>query len=116
MTATVRADPSLHGMSKEDESKYERMFQKLGGASGGYLRGKQAVALLSKSGLPQDTLAKVWTLADSDLDGRLSVKVGLRLVNVGKYSYSIVYIPSADIGDVFHLTVRLLSPRRSGTW
>ncbi|CAN0371041.1 unnamed protein product, partial [Hapterophycus canaliculatus] len=62
------------GISEEDESKYERMFQKVVGASDGYLAGKRAVGLLRKSGLPQDTLAKVWTLADSDVDGRLSVK------------------------------------------
>ncbi|CAM9867695.1 unnamed protein product [Scytosiphon promiscuus] len=50
------------------------MFRKLNGAGDGYLDGKRAVALLSKSGLPQGTLAKVWTLSDRDVDGRLSVK------------------------------------------
>ncbi|CAM9979057.1 unnamed protein product [Pylaiella littoralis] len=49
------------------------MFQKLG-AEDRYLNGKRAVVLLGKSGLPQETLAKVWTLADSDCDGRLCVK------------------------------------------
>eukprot|EP00903_Cladosiphon_okamuranus_P012772 g11939.t2 len=43
------------------------MFQKL--TTDGYLGGKRAVGLLGKSGLPQQTLARVWTLADGDADG-----------------------------------------------
>lgn len=63
-----------HRISAQEEAKYEQMFQKLG-AEDGYLNGKRAVTLLGKSGLRQETLAKVWALADSDFDGRLSVKV-----------------------------------------
>lgn len=60
-------------ISKREQTKYEEMFQKL--TPDGYLGGKRAVALLGKSGLPQQTLARVWSLADGDADGRLSVKV-----------------------------------------
>lgn len=63
-----------HRISSQEEAKYAHMFQKLG-AEDRYLNGKRAVVLLGKSGLPQETLAKVWTLADSDCDGRLCVKV-----------------------------------------
>lgn len=63
-----------HRISAQEEAKYLQMFQKLG-AEDGYLDGKRAVILLGKSGLPPKTLAKVWALADTDIDGRLSVKV-----------------------------------------
>ena len=60
-------------ISKSQESTYAKMFEKL--ATEGFLSGKKAVGLLGKSGLEQDTLAKIWALADSDVDGRLSMKV-----------------------------------------
>lgn len=60
-------------ISKREQTKSEEMFQKL--STDGYLAGKRAVVLLGKSGLPQQTLARVWALADSDADGRLSMKV-----------------------------------------
>jgi len=65
-----RDDP--WAISKSQESTYAKMFEKVG--SEGFLSGKKAAGLLGKSGLEQETLAKIWTLADSDLDGRLSMK------------------------------------------
>lgn len=77
MAANDKKDPSAPdplGISKREQTKYEEMFQKL--TTDGYLGGTRAVVLLGKSGLPQQTLAQVWTLADGDADGRLSMKVG----------------------------------------
>lgn len=73
-TCKSRGEEDPNGISAQEEAKYAQMFQKLG-AEDGYLSGKRAVTLLGKSGLPQETLANVWALADSDFDGRLSVKV-----------------------------------------
>ncbi|CAM9393497.1 unnamed protein product [Ectocarpus sp. 12 AP-2014] len=56
-----------------DEHTYAKIFEKLD-TEDGYLSGKRAVVLLRKSGVPQETLSKVWALADSDVDGRLSLK------------------------------------------
>lgn len=67
------SEPDAWAISKREQTKYEEMFQKL--TADGYLGGKRAVGLLGKSGLPQKTLARVWTLADGDADGRLSMKV-----------------------------------------
>ena len=63
-------------LEQREHRKYEEIFQKL--TTDGYLGGKRAVALLGKSGLPQQTLARVWTLADGDVDGRLSMEVSAR--------------------------------------
>ncbi|CBJ27092.1 conserved unknown protein [Ectocarpus siliculosus] len=59
--------------SPVDEHRYAKIFEKLD-TEDGYLSGKRAVVLLRKSGVPQETLSKVWALADSDVDGRLSLK------------------------------------------
>ncbi len=66
-----REDP--WAVPKSQEVTYAKMFEKVG--SEGFLSGKKAAALLGKSGLEQEALSKIWTLADSDLDGRLSKKV-----------------------------------------
>lgn len=60
--------------SPVDEHRYANIFEKLD-TEDGYLSGKRAVVLLRKSGVPQETLSKVWALADSDVDGKLSLKV-----------------------------------------
>ncbi|CAM9464742.1 unnamed protein product, partial [Laminaria digitata] len=42
------------------------------GKSGKNIGGKEAAAVLAKSGLGKKDLARIWTLADADLDGELS--------------------------------------------
>ncbi|CAM9346060.1 unnamed protein product [Ectocarpus fasciculatus] len=69
VTENIRRQDSSPG----DEHRYAKIFEKLD-TEDGYLSGKRAVVLLRKSGAPQETLAKVWALADSDGDGRLSFK------------------------------------------
>lgn len=61
-------------ISVQEEENYTKMFRKLD-TEDGFLSGKRAALLLRRSGLPQETLAKVWALSDQDLDGRLSLKV-----------------------------------------
>ena len=39
-----------------------------------FLTGTEAVGIFGQSGLPQDTLAAIWILADDDKDGRLTSK------------------------------------------
>ena len=63
-------------MSAEEKANYSNIFRKVK-TNDGYLSGRNAVLLLRKSGLPQETLARVWALADEDTDGRLSVEVRL---------------------------------------
>lgn len=76
-TSSTRRDPADHAgpyqLSAKDEAKYRQMFHMLS-IEDGHLSGKRAALLFRKSGLSQETLAKVWALADSDLDGRLSLK------------------------------------------
>ncbi|CAN0474757.1 unnamed protein product, partial [Ascophyllum nodosum] len=60
-------------MSAEEKANYSNIFRKVK-TNDGYLSGRNAVLLLRKSGLPQETLARVWALADEDTDGRLSVE------------------------------------------
>lgn len=73
--AQTKADiEDSYRISVHEEASYSNMFRKLD-TQDDFLSGKRAVHLLRKSGLPQETLAKVWALSDQDLDGRLSLKV-----------------------------------------
>lgn len=67
-------DPHICQMATKEETKYVHMFEQLG-TEGGYLSAKEGTSVLGKSGLPEETLTRVWALADSDCDGRLSLKV-----------------------------------------
>lgn len=67
-----RAD--LCQMAPTEEAKYVQMFQRLNTVDG-YLSAKEGKLLLGESGLPEESLTRAWALADSDCDGRLSLKV-----------------------------------------
>lgn len=67
-------DPDLRQMAAKEDAKYVHMFEQLG-TEDGYLSVKQGTPVLGKSDLPEETLTRVWALADSDCDGRLSLKV-----------------------------------------
>lgn len=54
-------------------SKYTQMFQSNDPTSTGFLNGAQAKNILLQTALPPNVLAKVWSLADYDQDGRLSL-------------------------------------------
>lgn len=61
-------------LSSRQQDKYKQIFAKVG-ADDGYLSGKRAAQLLSKSGLPQEQLNRIGALSDQDSDGKLSEKV-----------------------------------------
>lgn len=54
------------------QAKYLELFQKNDLARTGFISAAQARVILLQSGLPQQTLAKIWDLADRDDDGALS--------------------------------------------
>lgn len=64
----------LDHVSARQKTIFCQMFEKLE-TKDGYLSGGRAAALLRKTGLPQETLAKIWALSDHDQDGRLSMTV-----------------------------------------
>lgn len=71
-TKADNEDP--YRISVHEKAKYANTFRKMD-THDDFLSGKRAVLLLRNSGLPQETLAKIWALSDQDLDGRLSLKV-----------------------------------------
>ena len=58
--------------AKEFERYLDVFMQQPEAASGGSIGGEAAKALFSKSGLPRETLRRVWVLADADADRRLN--------------------------------------------
>ncbi|XP_074601027.1 dynamin associated protein 160 isoform X2 [Brevipalpus obovatus] len=52
--------------------KYTQLFNTHDRTRSGFLTGPQARNILLQSGLPQATLAEIWTLSDVDVDGRLT--------------------------------------------
>lgn len=52
--------------------KYTQVFNAADRSRTGFLTGVQARGILVQSKLPQATLARIWTMADMDCDGRLS--------------------------------------------
>lgn len=54
--------------------KYSQMFQSNDPSSTGFIAGQTAKTLLMQTALAQGTLAQVWSLADYDKDGKLSLE------------------------------------------
>lgn len=54
--------------------KYTQGFNTADKDRSGFLTGTQARGILIQSGLPQQTLAGIWNLSDTDKDGRLSLE------------------------------------------
>ncbi|KAK6004192.1 hypothetical protein QM012_009042 [Aureobasidium pullulans] len=55
-----------------EKAKYDQFFSSIDTANNGYLSGEQAVKFFSDSGLPEDTLASIWDLADINSEGQLN--------------------------------------------
>ncbi|XP_065297209.1 intersectin-1 isoform X3 [Dermacentor albipictus] len=55
----------------ESRAKFDAQFRQMQPA-GGFITGEQAKKLFLQSGLPPAVLAKVWSLADMDADGRIN--------------------------------------------
>jgi hypothetical protein len=67
--ATTLAVQDPYTLSPSEQSRYETIFAEY--AKDGYVYGQKAVALLSKSGLPQPLLAAIWNMVDTPVDNRL---------------------------------------------
>jgi epidermal growth factor receptor substrate 15 len=59
-------------ITPQEKSKYDQFFSGIDTSNNGYLSGEQAVKFFSDSGLPEDTLASVWDLADINSEGQLN--------------------------------------------
>jgi len=62
-----------YAMSDQDKTKYGQHFGNYDSNKDGFVEGSEAVALFSKSGLPRESLSKVWELSDMDKDNKLSL-------------------------------------------
>lgn len=66
--------------------KYSQMFQSNDPNSTGYITGMQAKTLLMQTSLTQAVLAQIWTLADYDKDGKLSLEEFIIAMHLCDYS------------------------------
>ncbi|CAK8671551.1 unnamed protein product [Clavelina lepadiformis] len=72
-TTSVRSSTSQEwSVPKASKLKYNQVFNANDRTKSGYLSSMQARHVLSGTGLPQMTLAKIWQLSDIDNDGKLS--------------------------------------------
>ncbi|THZ33222.1 hypothetical protein D6C91_00007 [Aureobasidium pullulans] len=55
-----------------EKAKYDQFFSSIDTANNGVLSGEQAVKFFSDSGLPEETLASIWDLADINSEGQLN--------------------------------------------
>jgi Ca2+-binding EF-hand superfamily protein len=65
---------SLYALTEPERARYAEIFQTVDSDGSGHVSGAEARELLSKSGLPQKDLARIWALADKDKCGELDVK------------------------------------------
>ncbi|KAI0362738.1 EF-hand [Trametes cingulata] len=64
--------PSDWNITPEERARYDRFFDQLDSARKGYLLSDVAVPFFARAKLPNDVMATVWDLADSEHDGRLT--------------------------------------------
>ncbi|CAM9698027.1 unnamed protein product [Scytosiphon promiscuus] len=67
-----RRDGSEYRMSGQDVARYSKAFDKLVDGKDTNLGGKEAAAVLAKSGMGRNELGLLWALSDTDRDGALS--------------------------------------------
>lgn len=59
-------------ITPQEKAKYDQFFSTVDTQGNGIINGEQAVRFFSDSGLPEDTLASVWDLADINSEGQLT--------------------------------------------
>lgn len=69
-TSTALATQDPYSLGPNEQARYEDLFPKYA-AEDGFVYGKAAVELFSKSGLPQPQLAAIWNMVDAPVDNRL---------------------------------------------
>lgn len=72
LSAQTTGGPGGWLITPQEKAKYDQFFNGIDTAGEGHLNGEQAVRFFSDSGLPEDTLAQIWDLADINSEGRLS--------------------------------------------
>jgi len=71
ITSTLAVqDPYI--MQPGEQSRYETLFPQYMSKEDGFVHGKEAVGLFSKSGLDKGTLRDIWNMVDDPIDNRLS--------------------------------------------
>ncbi|KAI8998890.1 hypothetical protein BD414DRAFT_476348 [Trametes punicea] len=64
--------PSDWNISPEERARYDRFFEQLDVPRKGYLLSDVAVPFFARAKLPNEVMATIWDLADSEHDGRLT--------------------------------------------
>lgn len=59
-------------ITQQEKANYDQFFATVDTAGRGIITGEQAVQFFSNSGLPEDTLATIWDLADINGEGQLN--------------------------------------------
>ncbi|EIW60634.1 EF-hand [Trametes versicolor FP-101664 SS1] len=68
----VAATPSDLNITPEERARYDRFFAQLDTQRKGYLLSDIAVPFFGRANLPNDVMATIWDLADSEHDGRIT--------------------------------------------
>ncbi|SPJ76400.1 related to EDE1 protein [Fusarium torulosum] len=55
-----------------DKARFDQIYSDLDKGNKGYITGEEAVTFFSQSNLPEDTLAQIWDLADTNSQGQLT--------------------------------------------
>ncbi|KAI0822614.1 hypothetical protein BC628DRAFT_1326744 [Trametes gibbosa] len=66
------ASPSDLNITHEERTRYDRFFDQLDTQRKGYLLSDIAVPFFARARLPNEVMATIWDLADSEHDGRLT--------------------------------------------
>ncbi|KAI0646796.1 hypothetical protein C8Q79DRAFT_907723 [Trametes meyenii] len=69
---TQATTPSDWNITPEERAKYDRFFAQLDTSRKGYLLSDVAVPFFGRAKLPNEVMATIWDLADSEHDGRLT--------------------------------------------
>lgn len=59
-------------ITPQEKARFDQFFSSVDTAGSGFLTGDQAVKFFSDSGLPEETLATIWDLADINSEGQLN--------------------------------------------
>ncbi|KAF4993577.1 hypothetical protein FDECE_13359, partial [Fusarium decemcellulare] len=66
------AGASDWAVTPADKARFDQIYADLDKANKGYITGEEAVPFFSQSNLPEDSLAQIWDLADSNSQGHLT--------------------------------------------
>ncbi|CDO69009.1 hypothetical protein BN946_scf184834.g16 [Trametes cinnabarina] len=69
MPATTPSDLNI---TADERARYDRLFDELDSQKKGYLLSDVAVPFFARANLPNEVMATIWDLADSEHDGRLT--------------------------------------------